>query len=77
MKTRSIVNDNYSNKHRAINIKSVSDKDLKKFIIAKIGDNFKVGDLIQLYDNEFVEVCKSNRLLKYKILKENKVYRKK
>jgi len=77
MKTRSIVNDNYSNKHRAINIKSVSDKDLKKFIIAKIGDNFKVGDLIQLYDNEFVEISGLNNLLKYKITKDNTVYRKK
>lgn len=77
MKTRSIVNDNYSNKHRAINIKSVSDKDLKKFIIAKIGDNFKVGDLIQLYDNEFVEISGFNNLLKYKITKDNTVYRKK
>ena len=77
MKTRSIVNDNYSNKHRAINIKSVSDKDLKKFIIAKIGDNFKVGDLIQLYDNEFVEINGFNNLLKYKITKDNTVYRKK
>ena len=77
MKTRSIVNDNYSNKHRAINIKSVSDKDLKKFIIAKIGDNFKVGDLIQLYDNEFVEINGFNNLLKYKITKDSTVYRKK
>lgn len=77
MKTRSIVNDNYSNKHRAINIKSITDKDLKKFIIAKIGDNFKVGDLIQLYDNEFVEISGFNNLLKYKITKDNTVYRKK
>lgn len=71
------MSDNLSNKHRAINIKSISDKDLKKLIEPKVGDNFKEGDFILLYDNEFVEVCKSNRLLKYKILKENKVYRKK
>ena len=71
------MNDNYSNKHRAINIKSVSDKDLRKFTIPKIGDNFKEGDLIQLYDNEFVEISKHNRLLKYKIVKDNTVYRKK
>ena len=71
------MSDNSSNKHRAINIKSISDKDLKKFIIAKIGDNFKVGDLIQLYDNEFVEISGSNNLLKYKITKDNTVYRKK
>ena len=71
------MSDNSSNKHRAINIKSISDKDLKKFNIPKIGDNFKVGDLIQLYDNEFVEISGSNNLLKYKITKDNTVYRKK
>ena len=71
------MSDNSSNKHRAINIKSISDKDLKKFTIAKIGDNFKVGDLIQLYDNEFVEINGFNNLLKYKITKDNTVYRKK
>lgn len=71
------MSDNSSNKHRAINIKSISDKDLKKFNIPKIGDNFKVGDLIQLYDNEFVEISGFNNLLKYKITKDNTVYRKK
>lgn len=71
------MSDNSSNKHRAINIKSISDKDLKKFTSPKIGDNFKEGDLIQLYDNEFVEISKHNRLLKYKIAKDNTVYRKK
>ena len=71
------MSDKTSNIHRAVNIKSLSDKDLKKYFCPKVNDNFQINDLLNLYDDEYVEICKDNRLLKYKILKENKVFRKK
>lgn len=77
MKTRSIVNDNSSNIHRAINIFTLSDKDIKKYSIVKSGELFKKDDYVLLYDNQYVKISDSNKLLKYKVLKENTVYRRK
>lgn len=77
MKTRPIVNDNSSNIHRAINIFTLSDKDIKKYSIVKSGELFKKDDYVLLYDNQYVKISDSNKLLKYKVLKENTVYRRK
>ena len=72
-----IVSDNSSNIHRSINIFSLSYKDIKKYSLVKTGDLFKKDDYILLYDNEYVKISESSQLLKYKVLKENTVYRKK
>lgn len=66
-----------SNIHQAVNIKTLNDKDLKKYHQVKFGEEFKTNDLILLFDDQFVEISKYSKLLKYKILKENIVYRKK
>lgn len=71
------MSDNSSNIHRAINTITLIDKDLKKYFLVKVGDIFKKDDLILLYDDQYVKVGETNRLLKYKVLKENTVYRKK
>jgi hypothetical protein len=71
------VSDNSSNIHRAINIFTLSDKDIKKYSIVKSGELFKKDDYVLLYDNQYVKISDSNKLLKYKVLKENTVYRRK
>lgn len=71
------MSDNSSNIHRAINIFTLSDKDIKKYSIVKSGELFKKDDYVLLYDNQFVKISDSSKLLKYKVLKENTVYRKK
>ena len=71
------MSDNSSNIHRAINIFTLSDKDIKKYSIVKSGELFKKDDYVLLYDNQYVKISDSNKLLKYKVLKENNVYRRK
>jgi len=71
------VNDNVSNIHRAVNVFALSDKDIKKYSLVKIGELFKKDDYILLYDDQYVKISDSNLLLKMKITKENSVYRKK
>jgi len=71
------VSDNSSNIHRAINIITLADKDIKKYSLVKVGDNFKKDDIILLYDDQYVKIAEGNKLLKYKVIKENTVYRKK
>jgi len=72
-----IVSDNSSNIHRAINVTTLTDKDIKKLSLVKVGDSFKKDDLVLLYDDQYVKIAEGNRLLKYKVLKENTVYRRK
>ena len=71
------MNDNPSNIHRAVNISTLSDKEIKKYSLVKIGELFKKDDYISLYDDQYVKIGESNRLLKMKITKENRVYRQK
>ena len=71
------MNDNSSNIHRAVNIISLCDKDIKKHYLVKSGELYKKDDYILLYDDQYVKISDSNCLLKYKITKENIVYRKK
>jgi hypothetical protein len=71
------VSDNSSNIHRAVNVTTLTDKEIKKYLPVKTGDSFKKDDLVLLYDDQYVKITEGNRLLKYKVLKENTVYRRK
>lgn len=71
------MSDNLSNIHRAVNIISISEKELKKYQIVKVGNSFLKDDILNLYDNEFVKILNNSQLLKYKVTKDNIVYRKK
>ena len=71
------MNDNSSNIDRAVNVTTLTEKEIKKYSLVKIGDNFKKDDLVLLYDDQFVKIGDSNKLLKLKVSKENIVYRKK
>lgn len=71
------MNDNVSNIHRAVNVFTLSDKDIKKYNLVKIGELFEKNDYILLYDDQYVKIGDGNLLLKFKITKENFVYRKK
>ena len=77
LKKAPIVNDNVSNIHRAVNVFTLSDKDIKKYNLVKIGELFEKNDYILLYDDQYVKIGDGNLLLKFKITKENFVYRKK
>jgi len=71
------VNDNVSNIHRAVNVFTLTDKEIKKYSLVKIGELFEKNDYILLYDDQYVKIGDGNLLLKFKITKENSVYRKK
>jgi hypothetical protein len=71
------VSDNSSNMHRAVNITTLSEKDIKKYSLVKTGDLFKKDDYLLLYDDQYVKIGASSILFKHKVLKENTVYRKK
>lgn len=71
------MNDILTNKNRAINIISIPEKEIKKYKLVKNEGLFLKDDLISLYDDQYVKVSESSKLLKYKINKDNTVYRKK
>jgi len=71
------VSDNSSNIHRAVNATTLSEKEIKKYSLVKIGDLFKKDDYLLLYDDQYVKIGNSSILFKHKVLKENTVYRKK
>ena len=71
------MSDNSSNIHRAVNVTTLSEKEIKKYSLVKTGDLFKKDDYLLLYDDQYVKVGEGSRLLKIKITKENSVYRKK
>ncbi len=48
----------------------------KNYKILKEGQDFQVGDLIHLVDDEYVKLNENNQLLKTKVTKYNKVLRK-
>ena len=56
---------------------TLTDKEIKKYSLVKTGDLFQKNDFILLYDDQYVKIAEGNRLLKYKVIKENTVYRKK
>ena len=69
------MNDNVSNIHRAVNVFTLTDEEIKKYSVVKIGELFEKNDFILLYDDQYVKIGDGNRLLKMKITKENSVYR--
>lgn len=71
------MNDNSSNIHRAVNITTLSEKEIKKYSLVKTGDLFKKDDHLLLYDDQYVKIGNSSILFKNKVLKENTVYRRK
>ena len=54
----------------------ISAKEEKNYKLLKEGQDFLVGDLIHLVDDEYVKLNESNQLLKTKVTKYNKVLRK-
>lgn len=71
------MNDNSTNKNTASNIISLSDKEIKKYRLAKTDELFLEDDLIFLYEDAYVKISKYSKLLKYKIHKDTTVYRRK
>ena len=54
----------------------ISAKEEKNYKLLKEGQDFLVGDLIHLVDDEYIKINESNQLLKTKVTKYNKVLRK-
>ena len=71
------MSDNSSNMHRAVNVTTLSEKEIKKYSLVKIGDLFKKDDYLLLYDDQYVKIGDSSILFKHKVIKENTVYRRK
>ena len=61
---------------KPINMTKVSLKEEKNYKLVKEGQDFQIGDLIHLVDDEYVKLNKDNQLLKSKVTKYNKVLRK-
>jgi hypothetical protein len=62
--------------HKPINMTKISSKEEKNYQLLKEGQDFLVGDLIHLVDDEYVKLNENNQLLKAKVTKYNKVLRK-
>lgn len=62
--------------NKPINMTKISPKEEKNYKLLKEGQDFLVGDLIHLVDDEYVKLNESNQLLKTKVTKYNKVLRK-
>ena len=54
----------------------ISPKEEKNYKLLKEGQDFQIGDLIHLVDDEYVKLNKDNQLLKTKVTKYNKALRK-
>ena len=61
---------------KPINMTKISTKEEKNYKLLKEGQDFQIGDLIHLVDDEYVKLNEHNRLLKEKVTKYNKVLRK-
>ena len=62
--------------NKPINMTRISLKEEKNYKLVKEGQDFQIGDLIHLVDDEYVKLDKDNQLLKSKVTKYNKVLRK-
>ena len=62
--------------NKPINMTKISAKEEKSYQLLKEGQDFLVGDLIHLVDDEYVKLNENNQLLKTKVTKYNKVLRK-
>ncbi len=61
---------------KPVNMTKISAKEEKSYKLLKEGQDFQIGDLIHLIDDEYVKLNEHNRLLKEKVTKYNKVLRK-
>jgi hypothetical protein len=61
---------------KPINMTKVSPKEEKDYKLVKEGQDFQIGDLIHLVDDQYVKLNKDNQLLKTKVTKYSKVLRK-
>jgi hypothetical protein len=61
---------------KPINMTKISPKEEKNYKLVKEGQDFQIGDLIHLVDDEYVKINKDNQLLKTKVSKYNRVLRK-
>jgi len=61
---------------RPINMIKISPKEEKNYKLVKEGQDFEIGDLIHLVDDEYVKLNNDNQLLKTKITRYSKVLRK-
>ncbi len=61
---------------KPVNMTKISAKEEKNYKLLKEGQDFQIGDLIHLVDDEYVKLNDHNRLLKEKVTKYNKVLRK-
>lgn len=62
--------------NKPINMTKISAEMKKDYKILKEGQDFQVGDLIHLIDDEYVKLNENNQLLKTKVTKYNKALRK-
>ena len=62
--------------NKPINMTKISAKVEKNYKSLKEGQDFLVGDLIHLVDDEYVKLNENNQLLKTKVTKYNKALRK-
>ena len=62
--------------NKPINMTKISSKEENNYKLLKEGQDFLVGDLIHLVDDEYVKLNENNQLLKTKVTKYNKVLRK-
>jgi hypothetical protein len=62
--------------NKPINMTKISPKEEKNYKLLKEGQDFQIGDLIHLVDDEYVKLNENNQLLKTKVTKYNKVLRK-
>ena len=61
----------------ADNIVEVQESELKKYIKLKEGSKIEEGDLVNVYDNTYVELSKGSRVCKEVVNKFNTILRKK
>jgi hypothetical protein len=62
--------------NKPINMTKISPKEEKNYKLVKEGQEFQIGDLIHLVDDEYVKLNEDNQLLKTKVTKYSKVLRK-
>jgi len=62
--------------NKPINMTKISPEEEKNYKLLKEGQDFLVGDLIHLVDDEYVKLNENNQLLKTKVTKYSKALRK-
>ena len=61
----------------ADNIVEVQESELKKYTKLKEGSKIEEGDLVNVYDNTYAELCKGSHVCKEAVNKFNTILRKK